>query len=206
MAVVTTKRSFGRLVAVVALMSMIAAACNSFDNMYPTANTSWSCTDGSIGDGFCRTDNSTLTVWVGSPTLSPSDVSNIQLALNNSYAATDLSITYQSTPVTSGSAETDIMYEKGSGVPSGNIGMAWCNDAVTSEKCDQHYVRWTTSTSVTRNTACHETGHSVGLTHGANADPMISNTDDRLACMERPSAGGSKYLGTHNTDEINAQY
>lgn len=159
-----------------------------------------------IGDLFCQTDNTTLAVWVGSTTLSDADENAIRATLDQSYTTTDLNVQYHSSPVTTGTAETDIMYGKGSGVPSGNIGWTWCDDSVSSTTCDQHYVRWTTATAVNQPTACHETGHSVGLTHGANASPAISNTSASLNCMQRPSSGGGSFLGSHNAAQINATY
>jgi hypothetical protein len=39
----------------------------------------------------------------------------------------------------SGDAETDIIMQQGTALPASDNGFTWCNDAVTSRRCDQHY-------------------------------------------------------------------
>lgn len=198
-------RTARRAAALLVAFTFVLTSCE-FTNMFPNANANYTCVDGNIGGRSCRTDNSTLTVFIES-TITGTSKTNLQNALNLSYNnGTNLSVSYVNPPVTSGSAETDIIFQKGNGVPTGNIGWAWCNDAVTSVKCDQHYVRWTATTTVSRNTACHETGHSVGLRHGQQSEPKVPNDFDDLYCMERPSSGGSQYLGSFNIEEINDVY
>jgi hypothetical protein len=51
--------------------------------------------------------------------------------------------------------------------------------------------------------ACPESGHAVGLTHGEDASPAVSNTADSLHCMRRPDAEADRWLGQHNADQIN---
>ncbi|MGW5064979.1 hypothetical protein ACWEQJ_02485 [Streptomyces cyaneofuscatus] len=178
-----------------------AVAATVTDNMYPTSNTKWSCVDGSMGDGFCRTDNATLTVWM-QKTVSSAGKTKVKNALNDQYNPTDLKVSYPGSPSYSGSAETDIIYQSGS-TPSGSRGIAWCNDSVGGNKCDQHYVRFAAA-NPPASTACHETGHAVGLTHGQNASPKLSQTDSRLHCMVTPSAVST--LGSHNKSMINNTY
>jgi hypothetical protein len=84
---------------------------------------------------------------------------------------------WTSSPSYSGSAETDVIYQVSTSGFSGNvIGQTWCNDAVSSTRCDQEYVRFRAAGYVDRELACHETGHAVGLTHGPDATPAESNT------------------------------
>lgn len=53
--------------------------------------------------------------------------------------------------------------------------------------------------------ACHETGHTVGLTH-PNLDPEgYSSSDPVFACMTT-SAGSPINLGAHNVHHINSRY
>ncbi len=171
------------------------------DSMYPTANTPWSCTDGEMGDGFCRTDNNALTVWLQG-SVSSAGKTKVKNALNGQYNPTDLNVSYPGSPSYSGGSETDIIYQSGS-TPSGSRGIAWCNDSVGGNKCDQHYVRFASS-NPPASTTCHETGHAVGLTHGQNASPRLRQDDSRLACMVTPSAVAS--LGAHNKSMINSAY
>jgi hypothetical protein len=194
-------RALLALATVGALGAGTAAFATHVDNMFKTANYNPDCRDGSLGDPFCQTDNATLTVFRQS-SLSSTGRSNIAAALNNEYAPTDLSVSFPSTPSYSGSAETDIIYQQGT-VSGTADGIAWCNDAVSSTKCDQHYNRFD-STSPSRALACHETGHAVGLTHGQQASPQLSNGDNSLGCMTTPVETSD--LGSHNTNMINATY
>jgi hypothetical protein len=198
----TRRRFVLALAAVAALATAAVALAVHVDSMYPTANYSPTCVDGSMGSTFCQTDNATLTVYRES-SLTSTGKSNIAFVLDNEYHVTDLNVSYPSTPSYSGDAETDIIYQQRGDVPSNLDGIAWCNDAVTSVRCDQHYNAFRSS-SPGRAISCHETGHAVGLTHGANASPAISQTDPSLACMQTPTPTGD--LGAHNTNSINATY
>lgn len=116
-------------------------------------------------------------------------------------------MSWVASPEYSGSAETDIIYQVSTSGFSGNtIGQTWCDDAVTATRCDQEYVRFRAATYVNRELACHETGHAVGLTHGADAYPSESNTASELGCMETPDYGNNPYIESHNVSEINATY
>jgi hypothetical protein len=189
------------VVAVGALAAAAASLATHVDNMFKTANYNPDCRDGTLGDPFCQTDNATLTVW-REGSLSSTGRANIASTLNNEYAPTDLAVSFVSSPSYSGSAETDIIYQQGT-VSGTADGIAWCNDAVSSTKCDQHYNRFD-SASPSVALACHETGHAVGLTHGAQASPSLSNGDNSLGCMTTPVETSD--LGAHNTNMINATY
>lgn len=189
-----------------------AAYADHFENMYPTSRYNPACQDGELGDPFCRQDNDYVTVWRKS-SLSSDGKRNIALTLNSHYVETDLTIDFQTSDQveTSGSTETDIMYEEGT-VPDGFNGFAWCNDSITQDgenrRCDQHYARFASATPSVE-LACHETGHTVGLTHGNVADPdagvSVDNHTDSLKCMTtQPIEFG--YVGPHNHDEINETY
>jgi hypothetical protein len=186
----------------VILFSLIAvgtAVAHHVDSMMPTVNAN--CMDGTLGDPFCQTDNATFTIWRQS-SITPTGKSRIGSVLNNEFEPTDLDVVFVSEPSFTGGAETDVIYQQGS-VPGTNIGITWCNDAVSSTKCDQHYVRFESDTPGTA-LACHETGHSVGLTHGQDARPQLSNQDPSLQCMQNPASTSN--LGTHNTQLINDTY
>ncbi|MCW5254690.1 hypothetical protein IBX28_30120 [Streptomyces sp. SHP 1-2] len=174
--------------------------------MYPTANFSRNCYDGSLSNGtFCQTDNATLTVYRQS-SLTSGEKNAISSALTSYYGPTDLAVSIKSSGVYTGSSETDIIYQAGA-LPKTTIGVAWCDDAVTSRKCDQHYVRFNDNTSsigpINKADTCHETGHAVGLTHGPQASPKLGLYDDRLGCMSYNDVYG---LGSTNVQNINATY
>jgi hypothetical protein len=179
----------------------VARAHHGVDNMMPTPNYLVVCGNGSLGGPFCQTDNASLNVF-REASITATGKANIAAALNEEYAPTDLGITFASTPSYSGSAETDIIYQQGD-VSGTAVGIAWCNDAVSALKCDQHYNRFDSSTP-SKALACHETGHAVGLTHGQNASPALAQGDDSLGCMTTPVETSD--LGTHNTWMINATY
>jgi hypothetical protein len=199
------RRWRGRAAIVLLTAGALAAATAAFathvDNMFKTANYNPDCRDGSPGDPFCQTDNDFVTVF-RQGSLSSTGKANIKAAIDDEYRPTDLSWSFVSNPSYSGSAETDIIYQEGT-VSGTADGIAWCNDAVSSTKCDQHYNRFD-SASPGKALACHETGHAVGLTHGQQASPQLSNGDNSLGCMTTPVETSN--LGTHNTNMINATY
>ncbi|SPL88239.1 unnamed protein product [[Actinomadura] parvosata subsp. kistnae] len=119
---------------------------------------------------------------------------------------TDLKVKFVKKLSTSGDHETDIVYESGD-LPDdvgGARGLVWCDDAISDKKCDQHYARFKSRTPV-QTTGCHETGHAVGLTHGAQAEPKVANRHSSLGCMRAPYTDGP-YLGGHNVAMINKTY
>jgi len=183
------------------------AAALSYDSMYPTENTTWGCVNGtiSVAADTCKTDNSDVTVFLQA-SLTSAAKTTIKERLTNQYAATDLSVTVQTAGVYSGSSETDIVYlQSASGMPGTLAGIAWCNDAVSTTRCDQAYVQFRYDT-FSSELACHETGHAVGLTHGVNAYPRQSNTSSALGCMETPVSGSRSGLGANNIYQINSTY
>lgn len=83
---------------------------------------------------------------------------------------------------------------------------------MTTERCDQHYVRFDNSTPAQK-VVCHESGHAVGLTHGSDADSgyypdgSVDDADDSLACLQTPvSVFQTAKIGPHNTSEVNGTY
>lgn len=173
--------------------------------MFKTNNTNWNCVSGgmNVNSLFCRTDNSGLTWHVESSLLGTTGHTNIAHQLNNEFASTDITVSYTVNPVYTGGSETDIIYQQGA--VSGGGAVTWCNDAVNSEMCDQHYVRFR-STTFGRGLACHETGHAIGLTHGTEAYPAQPDNSAELYCMRLPASAG---LGPSNgaiVSQINATY
>jgi len=181
------------------------------DNMYPTPYANLSCHDEGSPDGHlsCQTDNSSLTYYMdsgGTNMLEAVDRSAVNSTMNNVFEPTDLTVTLDTTPTFSGSAETDIVYEEsGIGVPSGSSGVTFCNDAADGLRCDQQYIRILGGGHYARGLICHETGHAVGLLHGDEASPAVSRRDERLGCMETPVSDGEG-LQDNNIDNINGTY
>lgn len=161
---------------------------------------------------ICRTDNASVTYYMdsnGQYELEAADRTAVQTALNNEFAPTDLTITYDSTPVFSGASETDIVYQEGDNIPADAMGITWCDDEVdgTVYDCDQQFIRIRGSGAYNPIRTCHESGHAVGLMHGAESYPIVDNLDSRLGCMRTPtSAITSGDLGGNQVWHINHNY
>ena len=180
-------------------------------------------TDSTSGkSGPCLTDNKAVYWWLEGSidrTTSTSDTiieKSINDTMKRSYDGTDLSTAYDSTPVFSGTAETDIIYRsepRDFNDPDENlIGYMWCDSRTGGlTRCDQAYINFLYANRDQyfsgRAVACHETGHAVGLLHGKDAYTRnISNTDERLGCMVTPIDGDLKYLDDSNVANINDVY
>ncbi|HEX2051652.1 MAG TPA: hypothetical protein VHJ34_13620 [Actinomycetota bacterium] len=187
-------------VAAAIVSSGTAALATHVDNMYPTANYNHTCVGGGRETKFCKTDSYWLT-YFRQISLSDTGKTRIWSVLDVEFSPTDLTIRNEDPPVYSGASETDVIYHYRSDLADHVVGTVWCNDAATSTHCDQHYAAFD-SPSPTRSVICHETGHSVGLTHGPAADPPLAIDDASLGCMSNPIDD----LGPHNTNMINATY
>lgn len=183
----------------------VAVLSGCYDNMYPTGNYNPPCSSGDPGEGYCQTDNADLTYYMQS-SLSSTEDGNVYYTMAR-FSLTTLNTSYDSSPSYSGGSETDIIFQKGTyGIGSGDDAVAWCEDSVSSLKCDQHYVRGLTTTTLHRGLTCHESGHSVGLTHGQQASPQISDQNESLGCLQKSTSSSDSELGDHNSDEINSTY
>ncbi|MEV6158771.1 hypothetical protein AB0L53_51440 [Nonomuraea sp. NPDC052129] len=197
--------------ALVPLMVAVGVAwAAATDNMFPTPVTGGLCVKG-MHRGFpCQTDNSAVYYYMDSSgdfKLESVDKNMVRNALSGEYSPTRLAIHYDSTPVFTGSGETDIVYQEGSsGLNDTAAGMTWC-DATGNDllDCDQQVVRIRGNGRYTYARVCHETGHAVGLQHGDNSSPELSKTDGRLGCLVTPSTGHND-LGANNVENINATY
>jgi hypothetical protein len=190
-----------------ATLAVAAIICLSacYDNMVPTDTFHPYCDSSSIGDDiFCQTDNRQLT-FHRQAGFTSAEYQHMSDTLYGSYDTTVLNVTYHSTPIYDGPDETDIIFQKAS-VPSGLVGITWCENAATWVKCDQHYVRFKSGYSVSRALACHESGHAVGLTHGSDAAPKQSDRAPSLECLRNPIQYATESLGSHNKDAVDATY
>lgn len=202
-------------IAVLAFTSLVVSPgtgqAEVIDNIYPTATTGYAdCQVGGPGGAMpCLTDNSDVYYYMdssGTYELETPDRDTVSSTLKSQYSPTDLAIHYDSSPVFEGSGETDIIYQEGStGLPSSADGVTWCNGTAGGYECDQAYIRIRGNGFYTPGIVCHETGHAVGLLHGADASPVLSQTDSRLGCMETPVYPYDT-LGSQNIGQINLTY
>ncbi|MFC6704401.1 hypothetical protein [Flexivirga alba] len=153
------------------------------------------------------TDNNQVYYYMnssGSLELEAGDKSVVRNMLASQYSPTDLQIYYDSTPKLTGTGETDILYQEGD-VPGSYNGYTWCDDPVATYVCDQTVVRIEGGGYYKPGLSCHETGHAVGLTHGADAYPRRNQRDSILGCMETPTDDLTP-LGANQRNNINAYY
>jgi len=140
--------------------------------------------------------------------------------MNESYSPTDAGfVSYLDHETTSGPGETDVIYRQSS-LPSGTIGIYQCDDnSIGSNRCDSSYItfdksEWNTyrnygnRADIWQMIACHESGHSVGLTHGNYANPPVVDSKSELMCMRTPIdfSTPSKSVGPWETWLINHTY
>lgn len=186
-------------VAAIAAAFATVAWAHHTDNIVPTATYLPSCSPSAI----CWQDNSTLT-YFREASLSANAKTNVFNVLSSKYDPTDLSVSQQNPPSYTGGSETDIIYNLNGSIPGGASAQTVCDDPISSSRCDQFYVQFRdNSTAINNAIACHETGHAVGLTHGAQASPVKANSDQSLECLAIPSP---YVLAGHSVPQINATY
>lgn len=219
------RRTFVRLIAVAAVLVLITAgvgtpaeATHDYDGIVPVGSNWPHCAGANApNDIVCQTDNAALWWYADSNDpgeLEANDVDALEDILADEYAPTILTIHYDSTPVFSGSGETDlILQEAEAALPlpgQGILGVTWCNDAVSSElwECDQTYIRIASPDGYRihgGSVTCHEIGHAVGLVHGNNASPWVDPGAARLGCMVNEDEFPND-LGAASTHQINLVY
>jgi hypothetical protein len=107
---------------------------------------------------------------------------NISAAEWNAMDPTAVNVNFDSTCNLSGSGETDVVWRVGNLAP-GVSGSTYCEDFDTY--CDQFYSTLDMAQIAVGSedeidetqTACHELGHTGGLSHGGSTDCMINSAD-----------------------------
>lgn len=129
-------------------------------------------------------------------------------ALYLTYDTTNVNVVvtspYQSNPW------TDIVFTYGP-LAGTTVGLYQCDDDLSGWRCDRSIITYddvdiaSYTGSQLRRLACHEIGHSLGLTHGSDAKDNYDNGDDELGCLQTPLQDGV-YLLNHGTRHINNNY
>lgn len=183
------------------------------DNLTPTLRgpgtpSFQACYKSNDGSGFpCQTDNRNV-YYTAQKSLERKDRKNVIQVMKSQFSPTDLVRHYvhRRNAKYHGKGETDIIYQEGP-VPDGLVGYTGCNDPVSTYRCDQQYVRIKGAGPYHRDgLVCHETGHAVGLTHGEDAYPSVSNQRYALRCMRDPVYDYNDILGSNNKQNINETY
>lgn len=196
--------------------TILIVACQStglpdVDNIRPTANYDNGRTS-CIANGipalaeYCLQDNYSVVAYVND--VSSTGLRNAILATLDDLEASDLAVSVTNNPeyAAHNNAETDIIYRIDNNM---NIaaGLAFCEDEDDGNRCDQHYVIFDqgeycaglspancADPDQIQRITCHETGHTVGLTHGDDASPSAGLLDTRLGCLKTPIGSGQNYL------------
>lgn len=106
----------------------------------------------------------------------------------------------------SGSGETDVVWREAN--LDGAAGQEICEDYDNGDHCDQYYLTLDhTAINAGSNdeideaqTACHELGHSVGLTHGGSSSDCMINDGSP------PSDVQYRRYGSHHRGHINGWF
>jgi len=200
-----------------------ALAHHGPDSLFPTGNANWFCLGGGTGTGsrpFCLLTFNTsgpgyALTWWADWAINAGPYSVMQTTIENQFEPTDLTVTEAAAPDYSGNNSTRVIYELRGDVPSPAQGITWCDEAYddpflpgpgNSLFCNQTYVAFLSNAVIQVPLICHETGHAVGLTHGAQASPAMSQTDPNLSCMKTPVLITDTTLGIHNTTQMNVMY
>lgn len=188
---------FALSIALALAMGSTSTRAVHFDQMYKTTNTNWDCNTSL----YCQTDGWYVT-WFPESNLSAAGKTMIRQVLRDNYDPTVLLTVEESSSTVkyTGWQETDIIFLQ-KNLPSGIAGRVYCDDPSNSTQCDQHYVEFDSS-SPGYALVCHETGHAVGLTHGAQASPVQADATYDLGCM----GTASSVLVSHVRAQINATY
>lgn len=189
--IIRTSRNIGLTVLLTAVMSASALTAAAADPWGTNTSNTGAHPDADP-HGFCYSSS------VGS------DIkSGIREAEWSAMDPTQVNVNYDSSCKLSGSGETDVVWRQGN-LRSGVSGQTYCEDF--DGHCDQYYLtldrgeinRGSHDEIDEAQTACHELGHSGGLTHGgSSADCMINSG------ATPPTAVRYRRYGGHHTNHLN---
>jgi len=172
--------------------------------MYTTTNYSPNCT--SETGMVCRTDNSYYTFYLHVGSTNATIRAGAADAFDSLGATTVLTTTEQSWSGFDPMIDDAMVY--GYQLAHPTVGDVVCRVAVSTRVCGAWRVRVDLDAlgmtqSQTQHLICHESGHTVGLTHGSGASPWKPESDPDLGCV---GSSSTLFLLSHNTAQINATY
>lgn len=199
------------------------AAAQTTDCILPTSNALWTCPTPWVPEwpdtsqAHCQQEDAEVTWHLEDGDFSFAGQLNILFVLEQRIdAPSDINVdrnTYHEREVQSDTWRddaTDIIFQSRNSLPGGAIGVAWCaessnDDVFNLYDCEQHIVAFSTATPW-QSLICHEVGHAVGLMHGAQCSPALSQIAGDLGCMRTPDNPGVTFLGSLNINNINSVY
>jgi hypothetical protein len=152
----------------------------------------------------CFNDDDDLTWLWGS--IGPRTETAIFATLYGSYDTTNLEVL----PAANHTSNIDVFYEF-EYLPGDFYGRHRCITRATTKRCDHAHIGFdpdvidSYSDAKLQTGACHETGHSVGLLHGSDADPSMGDNNSVLGCMRNPITSVIN-MEDHNEAHINGFY
>jgi hypothetical protein len=161
----------------------------------------WGSQDGDTG---AHPDSNPHTYCFGTP-LSADLKPNIDNAAENALEPTDATVNFEAAcdlSDTDGDRQTDVRWRQGD-LAGGTTGLAPCAVYLSNGHCDRYditidYAQVQQGENDERDqtqTACHEQGHSVGLSHASNDCMMSGEPPEDIAYR--------RYSGHHIDDHIN---
>lgn len=165
---------------------------------------------GSPRQDVCRADNSAHTWYIS--TGYSSRMLDAAISAMNAWGHTDTDLSvYRDTTLSY--LETDIHFWSDAAlVGTDTLANTDCLAAVDWLRCKAYQVRvrpdvYTGGYNLAEAVVCHEAGHTLGLLHGLESSPVVSNQNVNLGCMRtEPLTGNMRSRGAHNVWEINRVY
>lgn len=191
-----------------------AAPAAAIDMVSPTGNPNNICAvnprDAPVRDpGVCRTDNRNWVYYMDSGGTGELEAEDRQAATAGMSAwgnNTVMNVSYDSTPVFSGNAQTDVVFQEGGfGAPDSIAAVTWCVSKVDGKPwvCDSQYIRMRGAGTYNKWLVAHESGHALGLTHGTEARPAVAGNAPITGIMttgQLPSSLGGEPIAQVNNN------
>mgnify|MGYP001947612537 CR=1 FL=1 len=153
--------------------------------------------------------------------LGPKLTAAVNDTLDNSYDTTDLAIdrTGNSHSGSETSITLDVYYWNNHYAPANLYGYEVCIDGNSDpEECDHFHVAfhgdyivelgYANDALALKAMACHETGHTVGLTHPSDAALPAVDSVDYFRCLQDPVTEIDHWpfqlMGAHNVEHVDA--
>lgn len=201
------RRIAGTAIVVLVVSGALTARSDHVDSMYRNPGQP-DCREGSPRQDVCRTDDTDYTWYLNSGY--SADMLNAAISAMNGWGTTDVNVRRESSLsylITEAHFWPDTSLSGTS-----TLGNTDCLVAVGRTRCGAYQVRirpdvYSGGYNLAKALICHEAGHTLGLLHGGQANPGLSNQNATLGCMRtQPLTGDMRFPGPHNIAEINRSY